>query len=174
MLRQQGSNLFSQSYDDAGNSEGIAARDGVFKINGVNLALLSETTGLHAYIFTWGLSGVPRAYIDRVEQAEYGPVGDAPSAAPGAYNLNIGAFHYSGGRIFWGNHSPLLFAVWDRALSRERALSINANPWQLFNRTVRRIPVYSAAPSAVPDITAVVAENILATSAGYRVSLNYA
>lgn len=49
-----------------------------------------------------------------------------------------------------------------------------ANPWQLFAPIERRIWVPGEAPGGVPSITAVYAENITATSADYRVTLDYA
>ena len=52
--------------------------------------------------------------------------------------------------------------------------ALSANPWQLFAPRRIRVPVYGAAPAGVPDVTFVGAENILATSAGYRVTLDYA
>lgn len=57
----------------------------------------------------------------------------------------------------------------DLALARD----ILRNPWSLFGPHYIRVPIASAG-GGVPNITFVGAESILATSAGYRVSLNYA
>lgn len=92
-----------------------------------------------------------------------------------AFPLTLGASN--GGA---GDHSTSEInnvALYGRAFSDDEAAAASraeSRQWGLYLPITRRIPVYSAAPSAVPDITAVVAENILATSAGYRVSLNYA
>lgn len=64
--------------------------------------------------------------------------------------------------------------VWRRGLHLDEMMALQTNPWQIYAPRRVRIPVYSAAPSAVPDITFVGAENITATSAGYRVTLDYA
>lgn len=65
-------------------------------------------------------------------------------------------------------------AAWNRALSDSEHASLAVNPWQLLTPLARRIWVPSAAASAVPNITFVGAENITATSADYRVTLDYA
>ncbi len=49
------------------------------------------------------------------------------------------------------------------------------DPWdEVFEPQRILVPVYGAAPSGVPDIAGIVAESILSTSAGYRVTLDYA
>lgn len=72
--------------------------------------------------------------------------------------------------------SAALVAITSEALSDEQMFALLSNvqaPWQIFEPQRIVVPTYSA-PAGVPDITGVVAENILATSAGYRVTLNYA
>lgn len=69
----------------------------------------------------------------------------------------------------------LLVALWrDAAPDAQTMRALCANPWSMFAPRRTRIPVYSAAPSAVPTITSVGAENITSNSAGWRVSLDYA
>lgn len=65
-------------------------------------------------------------------------------------------------------------ALLDRTSSPDELRAYSADPWgALFAPRIIVVPTTSA-PAGVPDITGVVAESILSTSAGYRVSLNYA
>lgn len=75
-------------------------------------------------------------------------------------------------REFAGLLANLL--VFDEALTADELRALTANPHQAYAPRRILVPVYGAAPSGVPDITAVVAENILATSADYRVTLDFA
>lgn len=76
----------------------------------------------------------------------------------------------------YGNSADAQYAAcayWQRDIGREAMRLLTTNPWAMFAPRRLVIPTTAAAP-AVPDITFVGAENILATSAGYRVTLNYA
>ena len=61
-----------------------------------------------------------------------------------------------------------------KGVDRERSLALLADPWSLFAPIRRRVPLPGAAPSSVPDITAVIAESILSDRVSYRATLNYA
>lgn len=82
---------------------------------------------------------------------------------------------YGGGGAqgYGGNGACYLFALWNRALDPILAQRASANPWFMFAPRQIIIPV-AAAASVVPTITAVSAENITATSADYRVTLDFA
>lgn len=73
----------------------------------------------------------------------------------------------------WPGDIALAFASFDW-LPESLAADLLGNPWQLFAPIERRIWVPGEAPGGVPSITAVYAENITATSADYRVTLDYA
>lgn len=94
------------------------------------------------------------------------------TASPSATPLLIGSYQWPGYAEFDGDIDYL--CIWDRGLSSDELVAVQANPWQLFAPITRRIWVPSAGGSAVPDIAGIVAENITATSASYRVTLNYA
>lgn len=67
----------------------------------------------------------------------------------------------------------LQLLIYSREVSLEEYQALYDNPWQLF-APMRRIWVPPSSAPAVPAITAVSAENITATSADYRVTLDYA
>ena len=112
----------------------------------------------------------PVFYADGVPLAA-ATVGASAGTAVDGGNLRIGR-RFDGAVQLDGRVSFLY--GFNRQLPDADVAALSANPWQLFAPRRIRVPVYGAAPSTVPDITAVVAENILATSVGYRVSLNYA
>lgn len=98
----------------------------------------------------------------------------AGSAALGSLGSYNSSNLYIGGG--YGNSADARYAAcayWRRDIGREAMSLLTTNPWAMFAPRRLVIPTTAAAP-AVPDITFVGAENILATSAGYRVSLNYA
>lgn len=89
-----------------------------------------------------------------------------------SHNLTFGEYK-GGGAAYNLDSDTSLLALFPRCLSNAEILALAVDsPWHLFES--QRIEVPSAAASAVPNITALSAESILATSAGYRVSLNYA
>lgn len=88
--------------------------------------------------------------------------------------LNFGYGGTGAPYYIWGNAGAHLLLAARLTTTAFDGAALSANPWSLFAPQVRRIPVYSAAPSAVPSITFVGAENITSNSAGYRVTLNYA
>lgn len=118
--------------------------------------------------FSFDATGTKRLAVDG------GVTASAQSATVTASGLPvlIGAYQWSGYADFAGDIDYLY--IWDRGLEADELVAVQANPWQLFAPLTRRIWVPSAGGSTVPDITFVGAENITATSAGYRVTLNYA
>ena len=73
----------------------------------------------------------------------------------------------------WCNVPAHDMRLYSRVLSPAEFADDYAAPWRMFAPLERRIWVPSAS-SAVPTITAVSAENITATSADYRVTLDFA
>lgn len=94
----------------------------------------------------------------------------APVASNAARRSHIGA-----GTSFFGSSSAGLsvVAVFNRAFAESEYVSLYLNPWQLFAARRFVVPV-PAAGGAVPNITFVGAENVAATSADYRVTLDFA
>ena len=88
-----------------------------------------------------------------------------------AQEVAVGGYVRSGYRM--SEHQIALAAIVQRDVGADAEAELLGNPWALFAPRRILVPTYSA-PGAVPDITFVGAENILATSADYRVSLNYA
>ena len=91
--------------------------------------------------------------------------------ASGAYVYSSGIYGYTN----WTRpHPHVMQAAWNRALTPAERGDIGRNPWQVFAPQRILVPTSGAGGGAVPDITFVGAENITATSANYRVTLNYA
>ncbi len=116
------------------------------------------------------VGGVPAAYVDGVAQSL---TTDAAATVGGAFgSATLYLFSRANSSLFGAGRMQNL-AI--RAGLPTQALAgwEYSSPWQLFEPQRLVIPTSAAAP-AVPAITFVGAENILATSASYRVSLNYA
>lgn len=148
-----GGDIWSQSTDDAGNGRAISLAGNTFVVNNVAISELTLTTGLHTIVCTWGGSGSHDGYIDDVAQAAYGPSGGTPPAPAGDYGFELGAFRYSGGRLFWSNHAPILWAVWNRILTRGEISAVSRKPWQLFAPQRRWMPVASSSINASTTLT---------------------
>lgn len=82
--------------------------------------------------------------------------------------------HVDGTPAIGGNGAVFLIAIWDRVLTATEAKLVGADPWQLFAPSRLILPMSAGAAPSVPSITAVSAENITATSADYRVTLDFA
>lgn len=74
--------------------------------------------------------------------------------------------------VSWNGNVYFAFASYD-FLAEPAGRELIYNPWALIDSQRWLVPV-APAGGAVPNITAVYAENILATSADYRVTLDYA
>lgn len=88
----------------------------------------------------------------------------------------VGNFNYGSNPdyVAWGT-TGATYSLFARIVGRDfdpREVSIN--PYSLLEPQRIIVPYSAAAPSAVPNITFVGAENITATSADYRVTLDYA
>lgn len=123
------------------------------------------------HVFVGVRSGTTR-YID----CDGVQVGTGTGVAARVYAS--GAFLYSSGIYGYTNwtrpHPHVMQAAWNRALTPAERGDIGRNPWQVFAPRRILVPTSGAGGGAVPDITFVGAENITATSANYRVTLNYA
>lgn len=106
--------LATQSSDDAGNAVGLGVQSGVFNVNGVG-ATYGALTGDLWLAMTWGAAGI-RIFSAGSLIDTNGSTG-APTGPAGAYYFSLGCFHYSGGRIFHHASNPVMFAVFDAALS---------------------------------------------------------
>lgn len=95
----------------------------------------------------------------------------ASSAGNGTYAL--GSTRSDGVTGSWNGGVYLAVGSFDW-LPEVLGLELLKSPWQIFAPIERRIWVPDEAPGGVPSITAVYAENILATSADYRVTLDFA
>ncbi len=73
----------------------------------------------------------------------------------------------------WNGDIAMAVASFDW-LPLQMARELLRNPWRLLAPMSRREPLPGAAPSGVPDITAVIAESILSDRVSYRATLNYA
>lgn len=107
-------------------------------------------------------------WIDGSIVASTGTVGSQPGGLTPIAQLSGSSAASRGGP------ETALSLVWARALSADEIRRVSANPWQVLAFVKRRIWAPDASGSTVPDITFVGAENILATSADYRVTLDYA
>lgn len=127
------------------------------------LVYTHDMTDSANYPMAW-LDGVPLT-VTRTTSSSTSPIGGTTvlcnhAQSPGVARQFVGS-------VYLGGIFPLSFAG-------DVAQAISANPWQLFAPRVRRIWVPSAGGSAAPDIAFVGAENITATSADYRVTLDFA
>lgn len=102
-----------QSGDDAGNNVGLGWQ-ATFNVNGNGVSVGTPSGDLWLAA-TWGSGGM-RVFIDGSLNNTGAHTG-APSAPAGAFTFHIGCFHYSGGRIFHHAATPVIFAVFDAALS---------------------------------------------------------
>lgn len=102
-------------------------------------------------------------------------IASAAMTAPPAYTAGIGQIKFASSRDTADTSASLYMAAFaiGRGPTHELAQSL-ANPWRLLEPLRIILPYSAAAPSAVPSITAVSAENITATSADYRVTLDFA
>lgn len=89
------------------------------------------------------------------------------------FNFGILNFFYANTYI-WANSAAQVLLMARLTTTAFDGAELSRNPWQLFAPIERRIWVPGEAPGGVPSITAVYAENITATSADYRVTLDYA
>ena len=90
----------------------------------------------------------------------------------GAHEVAVGGYVRNGNRMM---ASPIaLAAIIPRDVGLDAERRLLADPWSLFAPIQRRVPLPGAAPSSVPDITAVIAESILSDRVSYRATLNYA
>lgn len=88
----------------------------------------------------------------------------------------VGNFNYGSDYdyVYWGT-TEATYSLFARIVGRDfdpREVSIN--PYSLLEPKRIIVPYSAAAPSAVPNITFIGAENITATSADYRVTLDFA
>lgn len=118
----------------------------------------------------WHLSvdGTTSAWwVDAVSQTENFSTTPVTRTANGVIRFNERSDNARGtvsiGRVY----------LWGRAITESEVRELYLREWAQFAPRERRIWVPGAAP-AVPNITAVYAENILAASADYRVTLDYA
>ena len=89
------------------------------------------------------------------------------------FNFGILNFLYAN-TYTWANSAAQVLLMARLTTTAFDGAELSRNPWQLFAPIERRIWVPGEAPGGVPSIAAVYAENITATSADYRVTLDYA
>ena len=134
-----------------------------------DLSSAVTAAGWYRFQGAWGGGSTRTLLVNGAGRATVLSSGNCTIINPTTAPIQVGASGPS------GLNGQVVFArLWRRALSVNELRETYANPWSLFAPRRRRIPAYSAAPSAVPDITFVGAENITSNSAGYRVTLNYA
>lgn len=120
-----------QSTDDAGNNVGVGWQSGNFIING-SWAPATWTTGSEVLLVgTWGNAGI-KSYVNGELRGTHAST-STPQAPAGNYCFHVGAFSYSGGRIFQFLEDTFLLCKWDRALSASEIALVSKRPWQLFS-----------------------------------------
>lgn len=134
-----------------------------------DLASAATSAGWYRIQGAWAGAGNAVVLINGIERSLSVMSSACTILDPTDKQIQVGAS--AGQRL---NGQVVFARLWRRALSIDELRETYANPWSLFAPRRRRIPAYSAAPSAVPSITFVGAENITSNSASYRVTLNYA
>lgn len=105
----------------------------------------------------------------------YSATGYTDGAADVMQRFNFGILNFFYANTYaWANSAAQVLLMARLTTTAFDGAELSRNPWSLFAPIERRIWVPGEAPGGVPSITAVYAENITATSADYRVSLNYA
>lgn len=102
----------------------------------------------------------------------YGQIG-TPTAPAGDYNFEIGCFRYSGGRLFFTNHAPLLFAVWDVQRGAAEVKELAINPWQIFKPRSEIIYSFPSGGITIPTLSLPGVQNVTQTSARPKVTLTF-
>lgn len=147
--------------DDAGTSE-IDEGISTFTPYDGNVRFMART-------FVGGASGSSVGYYDGNVEL------NTNAANVGTTTVDqfcVGALRRDSTGSFWAGRTWIA-AAFSTALSIAELDELRANPWQLFDSEIILIPA-SGGASTVPNITFVGAENILAASADYRVTLDYA
>lgn len=141
--------ILSQSIDDAGSGIAVGSYQGYVKAGGSQAYLFDSgsTESIKAVGGTWNGSATKAFNLGALKDT--GGAG-SPTDPFGNYFAHLGAFHYSGGRLFHWAGTPVVFFYFDRALSDAEMAHVHSNPWQLFapQRTAR---IYSFPTGGATD-----------------------